>query len=290
MDGARIAAENLSVWREAAAQNRELRHLQIGQMAKEVAAATDAVAEPSPSLLPNVLRERDDDATPLEDRVAERLAFCKALLAAAPHLLPPSISGKEPPAAPRVAVLSGPVFSLALSRFFAPSAKVQPVILSSLTELMEETGAGNTDFALIPIEDTKGTRLLRFYEEFDRLELRILCLCRVPTENEGRGMQFALITRLYDLPLPHDATPLLECRLSCEDPRMVQELLAAAHEAGLALRRVDSLPDPYLEDSIAYFTVFFAPPTACALFELYLAICLPRAAVIGHCYRLPTAN
>ena len=86
------------------------------------------------------------------------------------------------------------------------------------------------------------------------------------------------------------ATPLLECRPSCEDPHMVQELLTAAHGAGLALRRMDSLPDPYLEDSIAYFTVFSAPPQARELFELYLAICLPRAAVIGHCFHLANTN
>lgn len=282
MDAERIAAENLGIWREAAAQNRELRRLQLAQLAAAVDPA--GMAEPSPALLPHALREEAYGALPAEMRAEERVAFCAALAAVHPTLHRER-AASDPPAIPRVAILSGPVFASALSRFFK-DVQTKPVSLSSLTELLEEVSTGNADFALLPMEDAKGARLLHFYEEFDRLELRVIGLCRVPATDEGRGLRFALLTRYYDPPAPAGAELLLECRLTCEGGDAITELLHAARGVGLTLRRIDSLPDPYLENGTTYFSVFSGPAQAQEQLEVYLALCLPRAAVIGRYFLL----
>lgn len=282
---AHIPAENLNGWREQAAENRELRHLQIAMIAKVAANALENGTE-FPYHVPE-LRMHEEGSNSFWNAMAtdEKLAFCREILAARPDLFPDEEHILPPPAHPRVARLAGDLFSRAAGSFSRLLPKTSPVYLSSLTELLEETAAGSADFALLPIEDAKGNRFLHFYEELDRLDLHVSHTCDVFSEEEGRPIRFALISKLYRPETPFHATALVECRVPGEDRKMLTDLLTVASDAGLTLRRSDALPAAYSEDSFVHYPVFFAPKGT-ALLDVYLRLFLPGVAVVGRYFHL----
>ena len=270
----RIPAENLAIWRTAATENRELRHLQLSAMAAEA---------PDEALPDGLLSDAETGDGLLAAMAAdERMAYCRALIAAHPTR---AVSAPPPtsiPAAPRVATLSGQLFAAAFARFATALPHATPVYLSSLGELLEENSAGGADFAVFPIEDTKGTHFLHFYEEFDRLELSPVLGCSVSLANGAEGSRFLLLSRQYR-PSP---SPLcrqtVTYRLPGEKQRLLCELLTAADLAGLRLQRLDALPAPYPEDSYAYYPVFDGSDDAVIRMNTYIALFMPRAAVLAQ--------
>ena len=275
----RIPAENLAIWREAAAQSDELRCLQAALMARDVGAHLSKHAELTPALLPEPLREGADAVA----TAREQVAFCATLVEAVPDLGKAAEQPARLPAHPRVALLSGPVFAGALQRFSPLLSGARPLHLSSLSDLLEEVAAGRADLALLPMEDAKGTRFLHFYEEFDRLELRVICTCSLPAAAYEQSARFALIAgHRAPCTLPQ-AEPMMDCRLACEEPSTLYRLLAAADAAGASLRRLDSLPT---EAGTLYFPTFAADHRTQQVLEVYMALCLPRATVVGRYFHL----
>ena len=271
-----VPAENMRLWRQQLEENRELRHLQIAMIARAAASALYS-GEEFPFEIPELPRE---DLTAPQSAVAadERLAFCREVLALRPDLFDTDAALPPAPKAPRVARLAGELFS----RAAAGMAHLLPdAVPLYLTELLEATAAGEADFALLPLEDAKGNRFLHFHEEFDRLELHISNTCDVLSEEEGRHMRFALISRLYDPKAAPDAQCVIECRVPDGNGRTLTELLAVAADAGLILRRSDALPDPHAEDSFIHYPVFLAPKGT-ALLDAYLRFFLPEVSVVGR--------
>lgn len=274
-----VPAENMHLWRQQLEENRELRHLQIAMIARAAASALYS-GEEFPFEIPELPRE---DLTAPQSAVAadERLAFCREVLALRPDLFDTDAALPPAPKAPRVARLAGELFSRAAAGMAHLLPDAVPLYLSSLTELLEATAAGEADFALLPLEDAKGNRFLHFHEEFDRLELHISNTCDVLSEEEGRHMRFALISRLYDPKAAPDAQCVIECRVPDGNGRTLTELLAVAADAGLILRRSDALPDPHAEDSFIHYPVFLAPKGT-ALLDAYLRFFLPEVSVVGR--------
>lgn len=283
-------AENLKIWHAAAAENRELRLLQITALAKELGSSDEGEREALRILPPTLPCEppiAPADGFARAMALDEQMALCRALPKSkdAQNELP------APPAAPRVARLAGAVFDKAF-RLFSPLLGMgRPVYLSSLDELLEELAAGNADFALLPIEDAKGARFLRFYEDFDRLELHITHTCSVPSEESDRSVRFALLSRLYTPKKPIAGRLLLEYRVSGQDQGAMQELLTAAAEAGLTLYRTDALPDPFFEEGFIHHVILAANEQSDEdLLNTYLGIALPRVTAVGRYIHLKEGN
>ena len=171
-----IAGENLRRWRERARESSELCQLQIAALARE-AASTISDGGEAPLTLPEALPFGDGAKPALT--VDERLAFCREMLRLRPDLLQKPSVERTLHDAPRLARLSGELFSHAASIFAPLLPRSVPVYLSSLSELLEAVAAGEADFAILPVEDAKGNRFLHFYEEMDRLELHITHICGV---------------------------------------------------------------------------------------------------------------
>lgn len=276
-----VPLENLEIWHRAAAENRALRLLQI----TELAGSADR-GEEEAGFLPPPLPEVDAGlsaggvyGTAL--RLDEQMAFCRARLPKEAKM--PTVGElSPPPATPRVARLSGGVFDAALKRFLPLLGNVRQVYLASLGELMEEVAAGSADFAILPVEDGAGTRLLRFFEDFDRLELHVSHVCAVRAEEEAPPVRFALLSRLYTPVRVIKGEQLLEYRLSGQDPCALTRLLMAAEDAALRLCRVDALPDPLFEEGYTYHVILAADDAAsAALLHAYLEAALPRAELVG---------
>lgn len=278
----RIAAENLAIWREAAADNRELRLLQLQELARSVAHTLSPDTELTPSSMKLPFDPTPENGFTRAMRIDEQISFCRELLDAHPALVQEGDMLTAPPASPRIACLAGSMFSKAWERFSPLLPNARPVYFSSLAELLEETAAGEADFTLLPIEDAKGARFLHFYEELERLELHITHTCDIPSEEGEHSIRFALLSRLYRPTVQLPALPLWEYRIPGDDPHTLHELLTAADAAGLTLFRIDSLPALYPENSFSYYAVLGVPQSTPTWMDAYLSLFQPRTTVVGR--------
>lgn len=287
----RIISENLALWREAAAENRELRLLAVTEAASKAAAeweageadpATWRIMPPSLSASPLV-----PPVAPFAEMLAldEQLAFCRALRALCPRFPHENEESEVPlpfPAAPRVAMPNGDFFTEALDSFSAVIPHATPLRVQSFSAVLEEVALGNADLALLPAEDERGGKRISLYEECDRLELHINCVANAPLSEGARQIQLALISREATLPFTVLGEEMLECRIAHEDDRALADFLAAAAACGLTLSRVDSLPDPHGDSTFAYQAVLAVGGGDAALLEAYMALRLPRSFVTGR--------
>ncbi|MBQ8356379.1 MAG: hypothetical protein IJX39_01065 [Clostridia bacterium] len=283
-----IPAENLKIWRQVAAENRELRLLQIEQMAKTLGDTLQQGEEFSTDTLS--IFATGTDGFSLAMAVDEQLAFCRALLSKRPDIAKSGeITYPAAPAAPRMARLKGSIFSAAFNRFSPLLSGARPLYVSSLSDLLEATASGDADFAILPIEDSKGGRFLHFYEELDRLDLHMTHTCDVPSEESGRTVRFALISKLYQPTGFLPCHPFFDCRLYVDAPKNLTAFLAAAEGADATLYRLDSLPAPDAEGSFTYYPIFSAADGG-ILLEAYINIFMPRAAVVERYLHLKGEN
>ena len=185
------------------------------------------------------------------------------------------------PRAPRVVFWDNQFARAALHRFKNLLPLARPVTVPSLGQVCEELAAGNADFALLPLGDSKEGRLQPLYDAIDRFELRISHTCDIPYPSEGRSMCFALIAGQYDTPPAKlRAVKLLGCEVLEQDRHTLSDLLSAAAQCDLSLQRIDSLPSPYGEDTMLYQPTFRVEGDE-RVFECYLDMCHLRARVIG---------
>ncbi len=272
-----IAADNLALWREGAAQTQELRRIQAHQQGREALTQQD-VEQAVRALWP---RKSVPDAATRACVIEEQLAFLQGLMQAHSHgdivnaLTLPTLS--PPPGAPRVVFLESVFGREALKHFEKLIPHALPVTAPSFTAVCEELASDRADFALLPLEDSREGKFLHLYEEIDRFELHITHSCTVSAD-EGRSVLMGLLSHRYMPPVSCEGERFLGCAVLEEGSHALCDLLTAAKACGLVLRRVDTLPTSYGDDIVIYH------PLLCAggereelLFLLYLTLFQPRA-------------
>ena len=253
-----IAADNLSLWREGAAQTLELRTLQAKQLGEKVLTQEDA-EHAIRALWP---KKGEKDAVARASEIAEQLAFARGILQAhaheqiLQHLHLPHLS--PAPAAPRAVVLDSTFGREALRRFEKLIPHSLPVTAPSFTAVCEELAGDRADFALLPLEDSREGRFLHLYEEIDRFELHITHSCSVPAE-DGHSVLMALLSHRYAPAVTAEGLRFLGCAVLEEDSHALCDILTSARACELTLRRVDTLPVSYGENVAIYHPLFIAP-------------------------------
>ncbi len=282
-----IIADNLRTWRTASADIRELRLLGALDAGRRLAMLTPSDALPDPSFLPaeelpNTPLVGDPDAFLHTLAVEEQIAFCRGFLSVRP-LTPTGDEeqGAPPPAAPRIAFLESPFAREALRTLGRILPHARPVTVPNFTAVCEELASDHADFALLPLEDSQEGKLMRPLQAIDSFSFRITHTCEIPYPDGGRSVTMALLTQRYLPTAKRKGEQMLGCRVSQQTPFTLSDLLIAARQCGLTLRRVDSLPTPYGEDGVIYFPVFRATEGEVALFEAYLTLFQPSAQLIG---------
>lgn len=148
----------------------------------------------------------------------------------------------------------------------------------------EAVSNGSCEACILPIEHAQDGKLLGFYRLIDRYELKIVCTCDI-AQPGGTESRFALLKKgLKHTPPPADGVLgwFFEFSITRSAGKPVGSILDAAQWLGLELRRVDSLPLAYAEDSFAYHAVLALPDAASLTsFLLYLALELPQYNPIG---------
>lgn len=287
MNASDTLKDNLRLWREAAADNRELRLLAVMEAAKASAADLSAERTLDTDLWHSPLSAQPtaDEAFHRATVLDEQLAFCRTLLSIIPHFPHEEESGDTIapfPTAPRVATLEGEFFAEALRSFSSVVPHTIPMRADSFSAVLEEVAIGNADLALLPTEDERGGKRLSLIEACDQLELHVNCVADTPSPHGGRPVQFALISRNPAFLLPPMGKQMIECRVFDEDAFALADFLTAAAACGLSLFRIDSLPDPYGDGLFAHHAVLSAENGDPALLEAYMALRLPRSFVTGR--------
>lgn len=270
-----IAADNLRLWREGAAQAGELCALQAQRTGREIRSQEEL------EMAAHALWHKEKTRAS-EGEIAEKLAFLRGIVQA--HAIE-EILGALPlptlspaPTAPRVVFLDSAFGREALRHFEKLLPHPLPVTAHSFTAVCEELAGDRADFALLPLEDSREGRFLHLYEEIDRFELHITHSCEVSYADEGRSVLMALLSRRYTPSVQAEGERLLACAVLEEHSHALSDLLIAAKLCGLSLRRIDTLPTSYGENIAIYHPLFCAhDEEGESLFLLYLSLFQPRA-------------
>lgn len=281
-----VFADNLTLWRAQAHDNRELRLLQTASLAERAAEVWRTGGAEGPSAITAHFAPEQGADAPFARTLAvdEQIAFCRAFLAACPDFLP-----KEPPLLPlpagsvRVACLAGALSRVTVSAFAPVLRTARLITASSFAAICEEITAGNTLLGLLPIEDTTEGKLRRTYDLLERYDLQILATCTVPSPESPHSMRMALVSGArYALPFA-SGEQLLECELYGEGADTLSDFLLAAAHCGLSLRRVDAYASPYREDGFFYRPILrTSSEDETRLLEVYIALFQPRASIVGR--------
>ncbi len=272
-----VAADNLALWRESAAQTQELRQIQALLQGRE-ALTRDDVEKAVQTLWP---RKSAAGALERAGEIDEQISFVQGLLQTHAHdtlrkTLPLPVLSPAP-AAPRVVFLESIFGREALKQFEPLLSHPLPVTAPSFTAVCEELVGDRADFALLPLEDSHEGRFLHLYEEIDRFELHITHSCTVTTE-DGRSVLMGLLSHRYIPQATAVGERLLSCAVLEESSHTLCDLLTAARACSLTLRRVDTLPTSYDEDIVIYHPLLSAKSERDELaFVLYLTLFQPRA-------------
>lgn len=217
----------------------------------------------------------------------ERIELCRMICALAP--IPMPLSALLEPAEPiaeealgRIAYLQNAFTDRAYHAFSTRTRRARSQYHDSYGAACEAVAEGSCEACILPIEHAQDGKLLGFYRLIDRYELRIVCACDIAGQN-GVESRFALLQKSFALPLPERSDGyFFELSLTRSTDHTLGGLLAAASCCGLDVRRVDSIPLAYTENSFAHHAVFTTRERSLLTpFLLYLTLDIPQFEPIG---------
>lgn len=283
--------DNLASWHSDMQLGGELSLLQIESVAEEMRkGATDieGCRRMAQALLG---KELSPSHAARAQQLTERFALCRRLsdlpLNAIDQDLP------TPQAQPSlgedcgIAILNSPIFSAAIACFSPAVPGAHPIVRRSFTDICAEVAAGRVRFGILPLEDTAEGKLFRLYEQIERYELHIACTADI-REDGNKTVRMALLYKSEPPSKIPEGERVLECLLFGENEHALTDLLTAANTFGLSLRRVDSQPLSYKEDSFVQHLVLCDRHGTVNAFLTYLALFMPRTAITADYINIKT--
>ena len=219
--------------------------------------------------------------------LAERIELFRLICADIDHVpsLDRLLEAAEPmPAASRgvIAYLQNAFTDRAYHAFSALLPRARSQYFDSYGAACEAVSNGTCEACILPIEHARDGKLIGFYRLINRYELKIVCTCDI-AQPDGTESRFALLQKGFRFPLPDEAQSYcFELSITRSAGHSLASVLDAAALCGLTLRRVDSIPLLYAEDSFAYHIVLTADAQKQFLpLLLYLSLDLPEYEPIG---------
>lgn len=220
--------------------------------------------------------------------LVERIELCRMVCAEVGGVLTPAafFADDEPVAADARGIIAylQNAFTDRAYRAFSGTMRhrVRSQYHDSYGAACEAVSNGSCEACILPIEHAQDGKLLGFYRLIDRYELKIVCTCDIAQAN-GVESRFALLKKSFTFPLPDDALAyLFELSITRSTGHALGAVLDAAALCGLTVRRVDSIPLAYAEDSFAYHTVLaMSDAGQLTPFLLHLALDVPQYEPIG---------
>ncbi len=131
------------------------------------------------------------------------------------------------------------------NRAFERFASLVPGVLSeyegSFASACESVCAGESDFAVVPLENTNDGRLNSFYGLIEKYDLSIVLSTYVSSEDGESSTKFALLSRELGI-IDTEGELLFECKINLASQRELGNIIAASDFFGAGIKRIFSIP------------------------------------------------
>ena len=161
--------------------------------------------------------------------------------------------------------------------------------LPSLQAVCEEVYSGSCEYCILPIETDTDGKLMTFYSNIDKYELKIHSVCTVHYSDNQSFTKFALLKKsvtgagIFNASQAYLSKRTLEVKISqtSHSDSPLYNILKAADACSLKLQRIDSLPLSYNKELLGYYVVFSINQADFKTFLIYLALEYPQSYVVG---------
>lgn len=140
----------------------------------------------------------------------------------------------------KIALLRNAQVNRAFEIFAEKLRGVEAVYEDNFQSLCESVYAGETEYSIIPVENSVDGRLDGLYRMMEKYGMQILMSCRVFSV-DGSSTRFALAGRSGAL-LDHAGEIKLEFRITLKSPLELSDIMDASRFFGAEPERIDSLP------------------------------------------------
>jgi len=297
-----IIEENLSILSDDSCNVSEKRLLQLKERALAILRSDDVLfsddrTEEFPALFPeaNISKDVPEEAHSYikaqakEQTLLDKLTVCK-LVAEAYSKRPPLLERllkceKYSPSA-KIAYFRN-VYADAAFRAFSEHLGTPTVTYTSdFNSVCEEVYYGRSDMCLLPLDNSRDSKLVSFYKLIEKYELFPIYSCDVATPDGSITTRYALLRRAPALPerdqRDADHGCLLEFTLSPDEDVTLADVLYAAELCKLSLYKLDSLPSTYTDGAFTYDIVLsISGADALDAFILFLSLFVPQYEMLG---------
>ena len=204
----------------------------------------------------------------------ESLGFDKDLFFGTSDALADEAEGK-------IEYISNRYTDIAYRRFSTIIGRDKGIAVRSFEELCEDVYGGNSEFGILPIENTENGKLAHFYSLINKYELKIAAVCAVETSDSGIS-RFALVSKNMEYPNARFGIPdKLELFITLEKNESLSEILAAAEFCEMELYRIDSLPLSSHSGKYALCPVFSLKDSDVNSFLMFMSLDFPQYIPVG---------
>ena len=128
----------------------------------------------------------------------------------------------------------------------------------SLAESARCVSSGETEFALLPLEERGGARLASVMELLFREDIRIASVTPVFGFEGNADMKYALVSKAYFLPTVEAGDDrYLEIRMRADASIPLSELFLATDKLGINIYRINTISFETDEGSAPYYSIVF---------------------------------
>ena len=160
---------------------------------------------------------------------------------------------------------------LAYNRFSSLSEAAEHVVAESFADVCELVSNGDSDFGILPIENSTDGRLVGFYRMLDKYDLKICAVCNIEDDTGEHFTRFALISRTL-CRFDSTGSRWIELSATSSNATQILEIIAVAEHLGMPVQRLSSIPLYYRGNAcIDTVTLALSDKTAASFFiYLYL--------------------
>lgn len=174
----------------------------------------------------------------------------------------------------------------AYARFSSVIPHAKPLFFSDFEECCEAIASGESEFTILPLEDSVDGKMFGFYSLLDRYALKIAYVCNVEREDNSKNIKYALAGKYFHLShlekTKKDIARTFEFTMTQSPSTNLLDLYSAVQTFNALENRISSVYLPY-GDNLArfYHSVTISKKTDFLPFLLFLSLEYPDYTPIG---------
>lgn len=171
-----------------------------------------------------------------------------------------------------------------LNRAFECFARFVPGVMAEYEENFDGACAAvadsETDYAILPVENSVDGRLNGFYRLIEKYGLSIVLSVNIVSDDGENTTKFALLYKDFEI-IDAPGELLFECRMSFDNQEQIGDITSAADYFGAEIKKVYSLPSSAVGMDNLFDMIFRIDKADFAGFFCYLMLEYPRFTTVG---------